>query len=351
MAQLLLTTVVFRLSSIGDIVLTSPLLRVLRNAIGPKARLDFVVRKEFADLVRSNHHLSVVHEYDPATGWKGLRELNATLRRERYDLAVDLHDSLRTKYLRACCGARETTVVNKRQYERWQLVHRKRNIYTGIIPVPLRYLETISKFGIGDDGRGLELFVPDSVQSAVSGKMAAAQLHRFECVIGICPGAKHFTKRWQREKYAELGVRAARERGAKILLFGGPAERDDCAYVADSIRTQVCPDCVEDHSGVLSLLETAAAFDFCDVVVTNDSGLMHIAASRQKKIVALFGSTVLEFGFGPFGTEAEVIERKGLECRPCTHIGRASCPLGHFKCMTDIGVDEVAASVSAMLAR
>jgi heptosyltransferase-2 len=349
MTQLLLTTVVFRLSSIGDIILTSPLLRVLRAAIGPKARLDFVVRKEFAEIVRSNHHLSVVHEYDPSTGWKGLRELNASLRREHYDLAVDLHDSLRTKYLRSCCGAKKTTVVNKRQRERWLLIHRKKNIYKGIIPVPLRYIETLSDYGIKDDGRGLELFIPDAVHFSVSGRMAAARLNRFDAVIGMCPGAKHFTKRWQREKYAALGVQFARERGAKILLFGGPAEKDDCAFVADAIAQEAGAACVEDYSGQMSLLETASAFDFCDVVVTNDSGLMHCAAARQKKIVVLFGSTVREFGFGPFGTDAAVIERTGLECRPCTHIGRASCPLGHFKCMKDISVDEVAESVDEML--
>ena len=349
MKQLPLTTVVFRLSSIGDIVLASPLLRVVRTAIGPNARLDFVVRKEFAELVRSNHHLSVVHEYDPSSGWRGLQRLNTALRAEHYDLAIDLHDSLRTRYLRASCGAKDAAVINKRQWERWKLIHWKKNSYPGIVSVPQRYFETVSDFGLADDHKGLELFIPDAVQSMVTGKMAALRLNRSEFVIGICPGAKHFTKRWQREKFAELGARLALARNARILLFGGPAEKDDCAAVADSIARAAGPDSVADFSGTFSLLETAAAFDSCDVVVTNDSGLMHVAAARKKKIAALFGSTVREFGFAPYGTQAAVIERTGLDCRPCTHIGRAECPQGHFRCMNDITVDAVETSVTELL--
>jgi lipopolysaccharide heptosyltransferase II len=349
MTQLPLTTVVFRLSSIGDIVLTSPLLRVLRKAMGPTARLDFVVRKEFAELVRSNHHLSVVHEYDASTGWAGLRKLNATLRGEHYGMAIDLHDSLRTRYLRICCGAEKTAVVNKRQWERWQLIHWKKNTYGGIVSVPQRYLETVAEFGIVDDNKGLELFVPDAVQFRVTGKMAALNLNRCDYIVGICPGARHFTKRWQREKFAELGLRLAQKRHAKILLFGGPAETEDCAAVAGIIARSAGESAVADLSDKFTLVETAAAFDSCDHVITNDSGLMHIAAARQKKITVVFGSTVREFGFAPYGTEAAVIERTDLPCRPCTHIGRAECPLGHFRCMTDITVDEVEASVSAML--
>lgn len=349
MIKLPQSIVVFRLSSIGDIVLTSPLVRAVRSDIGPKARLDFVVRREFAELVRSNHHLSVVHEYDASTGWKGLRELNATLRAEHYGLVIDLHDSIRSRYLRTCCGANAITVVNKRKWERWKLVHWKKNSYCGIVSVPERYIETVSAFGIADDGRGLELFVPDTVQTSVARKMAALSHYSSEHVIGLCPGAKHFTKRWQKEKFAELGVRLIRSHKARILLFGGPAERDDCAFVTSEIASVAGYESVADFSGKFSILETAAAFDSCDVIVSNDSGLMHVAAARKKKIVALFGSTVREFGFAPYGTESTIVERPRLGCRPCSHIGRSACPLRHFRCMNDISVDEVERSVVWLL--
>ena len=334
-------TVVFRLSSIGDIVLASPLLRVLREAAGPKARIDFVVKKEFAELVRFNHHISVVHELDDARGFPALQELRETLRVEAYDLVVDIHDNLRTTYLRNFCNTLEAVTVDKRLYERWQLVHLKRNVYTDHLHVVDRYIETVRDFGITNDGRGLELFIPDEIHSAISAKMAKLRLNEFEKVIGVCPGAKHFTKRWQRDKFAEVCSRLAKEAHAKILIFGGEQDKSENVIIASAINRDAVGNSATDFSGEFSLLGVAAAMDFCDVILTNDTGLMHIACARQRKVVAIFGSTVREFGFGPYGTEAVVVENKSLHCRPCSHIGRSECPKGHFKCMNDIGVDEV----------
>ena len=334
-------TVVFRLSSIGDIVLSSPLLRVMRATAGPKARIDFVVKKEYADLVKFSHHLSVVHEFDDSRGFRGLQELRDTLRAEEYDLVVDIHNNLRTIYLRNFCNTKEVVTVNKRLFERWQLVNLKRNVYAGYVPIAERYIETVEEFGISNDGKGLELFIPDEIQFAVSGKMAKLRLNEFNTVIGVCPGAKHYTKRWQKEKFAAACVRFAKEMNAKILLFGGAADTGDCSAIAAEIKTRVSEETVTDLSGEFSLLEVAAAMEFCDLVLTNDSGLMHVACARQRKVVAIFGSTVKEFGFAPYGTESVLIENSSVTCRPCSHIGRSECPKGHFKCMTDIGIDEV----------
>lgn len=341
-------TVVFRLSSIGDIVLSSPLLRVLRKAAGNDARIDFVVRKEYAELVRYNHHLSVVHEYDPETGFEGLQKLARVLRDEQYELAVDIHDSIRTKFLRAACGTK-SVVVDKRKMERWLLINLKRNAYDDSLFVAERYIETLKKYGITNDAKGLEIFIPDSTLFEISGKMAALRLNEFEKVVGICPGSKHFTKRWQKEKFAEVAVRAAKDFNAKILLFGGKEERDDCEFVADEVMRRISERSASNFAGNFTLLETAAALEFCDVVVTNDSGLMHLAAAKKKKIVAIFGSTSREFGFAPYGTESVIIENNDLDCRPCTHIGRKSCPKEHFKCMADITAEKVYDAVKVFL--
>jgi lipopolysaccharide heptosyltransferase II len=334
-------TVVFRLSSIGDIVLALPMLRALRSAVGPKARIDFVVKKEFAELVRANHYLSVVHEFDASKGFAGLRELAAVLRAERYDLALDIHNNLRTKFLRLVSAPKKTVVINKRMWARWQLVYFKRNVYGGIVQVADRYLETLKQFGISDDGKGLEIFIPDEIQFGISSKLAAMRLSKFNKVIGLCPGAKHFTKRCQKEKFVQLGIQLAQKFGAKILIFGGKDDKKDCAFISSSINNAAGENISTDFSGEFSLLETAAALEFCDIVVTNDSGLMHLAAAKQRPVVAIFGSTVKEFGFFPYGTKSVVIENNTLDCRPCSHIGRASCPKGHFKCMVDIQIGTV----------
>jgi heptosyltransferase-2 len=181
--------------------------------------------------------------------------------------------------------------------------------------------------------------------------MATLGLNKAEKVVGICPSARHATKRWPKERYAELAVSLAREADAKILLFGGPDDRELCGEIAGVVRTQAGADRVADLSGSLSLLGTAAAMEFCDVIITNDSGLMHIAAAKQRNLIALFGSTVREFGFFPVNDNSLVLERMGLSCRPCSHIGRPSCPKGHFRCMLDTSVADVRHAADRLLGR
>jgi heptosyltransferase-2 len=342
-------TVLFRLSSIGDIVLSSALIRTLRQRAGKNARIDFVVRKEYAELVRHSHHLSIVHDYDVNSGFEGLKQLAKNLYDERYDLAVDIHDSIRTKFLRTACRPQKTVVIDKRKFERWLLVNMKRDAYDDQLSVAERYIETVSEYDVRYDGKGLEIFIPDSTLFEISGKMGKLRLDQFETVIGVCPGSKHFTKRWPKERFAEIAVRAAKEFNAKIFLFGGADERDDCAFVADEVSRRVTERSVNNFAGEFTLLESAAALEFCDAVVTNDSGLLHLAAAKQKKIVAIFGSTVKQFGFTPFGTESVVIENNALDCRPCTHIGRKDCPKGHFQCMMHLGGDTVFTALTRLI--
>ena len=342
-------TLVIRFSSIGDIVLSSPLLRVLRARF-PDGQIDYVTRKEYAELVRSNQNLNYTYEFDAAQGFDGLRVLKRRVRAEGYDLIVDIHDSLRSKYLRSLRGPKHVVVVNKRVVERTMLVKLKKNVYKGIVSVADRYIEPLQQLGIVSDGKGLELHIPDEVLFGVSGKMSKLHLNRFEKVIGVCPGARHFTKRWPAERFAELGARCAREADAKLLLFGGAEESDLCTSLVENINKQAGPERATHFCGMLSLLETAAAMNACDAIVTNDSGLMHIATAVQKNVVAIFGSTVREFGFFPYKGNAIVLERPALSCRPCSHIGRSECPEGHFRCMHDIGVEEVHAAVRRSLA-
>jgi heptosyltransferase-2 len=101
-------------------------------------------------------------------------------------------------------------------------------------------------------------------------------------------------------------------------------------------------------AGCLAILETAAAFDSCSLIVSNDTGLMHVACARGRKIVALFGSSVEEFGFFPFRAKSIVLENSGLKCRPCSHIGLDECPKSHFRCMKEISVERVLTAASEL---
>jgi len=341
-------TLVIRFSSVGDILLSSPLLRVLRARF-PDGQIDYVTRKEYAELVKSNPNLNYTYEFDAKQGFEGLRVLKRRVRAEGYDLIVDIHDSLRSKYLRSIRGPKHVAVVNKRVVERAMLVKLKKNVYKNVVPVAARYIEPLKEFGIVDDGKGLELHIPDEILFSVSSRMASLQLNRFERVIGLCPGARHFTKRWPLERFAEVGARSARELDAKLLIFGGPDEMDLCTTLVDYINEGAGPGRATHFCGQLSFVETAAAMGYCDIVITNDSGLMHLATAMRRNIVAIFGSTVKEFGFFPYGGHAVVLERPGLYCRPCSHIGRSECPEEHFRCMREIGVEEVYAAAQRMI--
>lgn len=343
-------TLVIRFSSIGDVVLTTPLLRVLR-ARHPKSQIDFLTRKEYADLVRYNPNINLTYSFDASTGFAGLRKMKRKLKEEGYDLVVDLHNSIRSRYVRSMRGTGEIVVVDKRIPERTLLVKFKRNTYTRIVPVAERYIETLSAHGIGPDGKGPELHLPDEVLFGVASRVAKLRLNRFEHVLGICPFARHATKEWPADRYAEIARRFVGGLCGAVMIFGGPDDVPRSTALAASIRGHVGREAVIDWTGELGLAESAAALQYCDVVVTNDSGLMHVAAAMQKRVVAIFGSTVEEFGFFPPGDTSIVLERKGLECRPCSHIGLDACPEGHFRCMKDTTTDDVWKAVNAMLER
>jgi heptosyltransferase-2 len=244
-----------------------------------------------------------------------------------YDIVFDLHNSLRSRYIRAGFG-RELGVFQKPTFKKWLLVHRKVNRLRPIVPIPERYLRAGERFGLINDGEGLELFTGATLAPIV------AQPGR--PTIALAPGAKHATKQWIPENFSALGTMLAGDFNARIVLLGGVDERDLCRKVGREIAGETV-----DLSGRTSLLEAAAAIDVCDMVVSNDSAIAHIAAARKRPVIALFGSTVQEFGFAPYGTRSAVVEVEGLYCRPCTTIGRESCPEGHFRCMREITVQHV----------
>lgn len=338
---------IIRFSSIGDIVLASPLIRVLRTNF-PKAQIDFLVKSKYAELVRFNHHLSSVIELKTAES-KELRALKEKIRQEQYDVIFDIHNSLRSRYLRMFSGAKVIAVIHKRVFERFMLIKFKWNFYKNAVPVAQRYLETAESFGLHDDGKGLEIFIPDETLFSVSLMMSKYRLDRYNTVVGIAPSAKHNTKMWLSERFAEVTLEAARTHHATVILFGSSEDISRCDEIAQYVNTSLGTDAAINLAGKLSLLETAAALDFCDVVLCNDTGIMHLAAARKRNLVAIFGPTVKEFGFFPYGTRATVIEQNGLPCRPCTHIGSAVCPRGHFRCMKDTTVDQVLHALTSML--
>lgn len=328
-------TLFIRMSSIGDIILTTPALRSFKKKF-PRSRLDFIVRREFAELLRHNPYIDNLYEFNTQTGLAGLQKLCERLKPAGYDLIVDAHNNLRSRYIRKRVPSRKTVRINKRIIPRFFLVNFKWQIYKDNVHVVDRYMEPLRSFGVVNDNKGLELHIPRETTANIAGEFRKIKSER-TTIAALCPSAKHYTKRWLKEYYVELAGKLVKDFNAYIIMLGGPEDRAYC----EDMRRLIGEEHVINVAGEVTLLQSAAILDHCDVVVTNDTGLMHIAVARQRNVVAIFGSTVKEFGFFPYGLNSTVVEHPDLPCRPCTHIGLHKCPKKHFRCMKEVTPDMV----------
>jgi len=311
---------IIRLSSLGDILLTTPMIRSIQRQF-PEKKIHFLLRSEFESVLVNNHFLEKIFLF--TRNDEENKKLIKELKREKYDLVVDLQHNLRSAVI--CNKLRVKTVkFNKRDKAKLLLVKFKINLLKNAPRMPVRYAELFDDLQLDDEGLGLITLNAPSPLFDPNKKY-----------IGFAPGSRHFTKMWPKEYYIELG-RMLNNDGYTIALFGGKDDRLVCAEIAAKIDSI-------DLSNKNDLLQTAVDMKKCSGIVCNDSGLMHTDCAANVKVVAVFGSTVKEFGFTPyFGKESElltkyiVMENKSLSCRPCTHIGRDKCPKTHFKCMLEI---------------
>ncbi|MBK9097673.1 MAG: lipopolysaccharide heptosyltransferase II [bacterium] len=317
---------IIRLSSIGDVLLTSPLVRSIKKKY-PAIQLDFLLREEFNDLVQNNLYIDVIYNYRRDKSEN--HSLISSLQSNNYDLVIDLQNNFRSREIvkKLKCPVLK---FKKNNLKKFLLVHFKINMLKHADKIPERYAAAAH---IQLDEEGLEYFTNQSTDS---------RFKENESYIGLCCGAKHFTKRWPLEYFIDLGKKLE-SAGYKVILFGGIDESKSADEIASHLNSAInlCCD---------SLSQTAANMKICKAVYTNDSGLMHLAAAMEVPVIAFFGSTVKEFGFYPYKAKSIELEIKDLSCRPCTHIGRASCPKSHFKCLKDIKPELAFQSLKNLLA-
>ena len=311
---------IIRLSSLGDILLATPMIRSIQRQF-PDKKIHFLLRSEYEQVLVHNHFLEKIFLFTRIDDEN--KKLIKELKREKYDLVIDLQNNIRSAVI--CSKLRVKTVkFNKRDKAKLLLVKFKINLLKNAPQMPVRYAEIFNDLKLDDEGLELitlnapsPLFDPDKKY------------------IGFAPGSRHFTKMWPKEYYIQLG-KMFNDDGYTIALFGGKDDRLVCAEIATKIDSI-------DLSNKNDLLQTTVDMKKCTGIVCNDSGLMHTACAAGVKVLAIFGSTVKEFGFTPYtGNESGlltknlVLENKSLTCRPCTHIGRDKCPETHFKCMLEI---------------
>lgn len=304
---------IIRFSSIGDIVLTTPVIRCLQQQLG--AEVHFLTKSSFAGVLKANPHLHKVWTID-----KKVSEVLPQLRAEQFSAIVDLHNNLRSRRLRlGLLGIRAYT-FDKLNWQKWLLTRWKVNHMPDVHIVD-RYLSAAAPLGIVNDKKGLDHFIPaeDVVDTALLGISTP--------FIALVIGAAHATKRLPMEKLRELCVAIA----APVVLLGGPDDKATGQLIADGLEH------VYNACGTLRLHQSADMLRQAAVVITHDTGLMHMAAALGKPIISIWGNTVPSFGMYPYLPEQQDLntsfEVPSLSCRPCSKIGYASCPKGHFKCM------------------
>lgn len=315
---------IIRLSSLGDILLTTPLIRTIKKKY-PQTQIDFMLKEEYFDLLKNNPYINKILPYSKETSNHPIIQSS---NHSEYDLIIDLQNNLRSRRITSKLNS-HTVRFKKYSLRKFLFVKTKINLMKKLPSIPVRYAETI---GLELDNEGVEI---------ISDKQPNKNLVGLENLVGICPGAKHFTKRYPIEFHKEL-CKLLLEKNFNVVLFGGKIDKSICAEISDEIPQVINLQNEDD------ILQTVSDMKLCDTIICNDSGLMHVASSLNKKLIAIFGSTVKEFGFMPYNCKNFIIvENQDLNCRPCSHIGRASCPKSHFKCMKELKPETIFKQISS----
>lgn len=331
----MLSVLLVRFSSIGDILLTTPLVRALRHR-HPEARLVYVTKRAMAPLVAHNPHLTTVVALEPD---EPVRHLARRLRVFAPTHGLDLHGSLRSAALRLLVRCRWSG-YRKCKFARTALIAGKLDLYRGRVPVPERYFEAARSLDARPDGGPPEFFLGRGAQRRAAQWLEQRGLAGADArIAALAPGANHATKRWPVTHWLVLAERL-RAAGYRPVVLGGPADR----RVAQQLAAQAVS-----GAGEFSLQETGALLARARVLVSGDTGLMHMATAIGTPVVALFGPTVEAFGFFPYRGRSVVLQRD-LDCRPCSAMGGPRCPLGHHRCLVDLQPDDVAAAVERLVA-
>lgn len=324
---------VIRFSSIGDVILTTPLIRCLRSAY-PASQVDFLIKKEFSAVLLQNPHINNIITFDKNAGIGEISKVRRLIRENNYTHIVDLQKNIRSVLISTASGAIVST-FSKKLLARDLLIRFKTNIYKEIKPVYLRYFEAVTALGVKYDGRGTEVFPPEYEKQKVTEKLKHGDYAANTPILVVAPGAQWENKRWLAEGFAEAADLFCSQTGARTILIGGAGDTEICTQVQALMKTAAF-----NLAGELTLMGSAAVLGMAAMVFTNDTGMLHLAQAMKVPAVAIYGPTTRELGFFPLEEKSRVAEIN-LPCRPCTQKGLHYCPKKHFHCMKNIRPETV----------
>ncbi len=315
---------IIRFSSIGDIVLTTPVVRNLKEQC-EGAEVHYLTKKQYKGILEHNPYVDKIHTLD-----RSLNELILELRNEHFHYVIDLHNNLRTSRVKLKLHT-ISFKFDKLNKEKWLMVNFKKNKLPDIHIVD-RYLKTVDYFIDKNDVRGLDFFIPEEDEV----KLTTLPKSHQNGYIAFAIGAQHATKRLPDEKITSI----CKKINQPIIILGDNNDAIVAEKVADVVGENIFNAC-----GKFNLNQSASLVEQARLVISHDTGLMHIAAAFKKQIISIWGNTIPEFGMYPYLSheKSEIIEVKDLKCRPCTKIGFGKCPKKHFKCMNDIDEERIVA--------
>ena len=317
---------IIRFSSIGDIVLTTPVARCLKGAF-PQAEIHFLTKKKYAQVLAGNPYIDKMHLLSDR-----LPELLKELRAERFDFVVDLHRNLRSMCVKLALR-RPSGTFPKLNLRKWWYVRTKKASVMPDVHIVDRYVDAVKRLGVSNDRRGLDFFTAPEPDFAMP----------FDRYIAVVCGATYTTKQIP----AETVCRLAADRRYNFVLLGDANDGRRIEAVGAEFG-----DNVRNFCGQTTLNQSALLVQNAEAVITSDTGLMHIAAAFGKRIVAVWGNTTPQLGMYPYMPHCEgnyVNLERELPCRPCSKLGYRKCPKGHLRCMKDISAEEMLELAEALI--
>ncbi|MDI1354609.1 MAG: glycosyltransferase family 9 protein [bacterium] len=310
---------ILRFSSIGDVVLTTPVIRCIKQQL-PGVEVSFVTKESFRTVVASNPYIDKLYTFK-----KEVSELFDVLASEKYDCLIDLHKNLRSLRLKRHLKTKNYS-FDKINFQKFLAVNFKALNSLPKKHIVQRYLETVAPLGVKDDGKGLDYFIESSEE--INASLDYFKTNQPVKFLALVLGGSYVTKKIPLSKLKEICYQSS----LPIILLGGKEDK----VIADELQKEFPS--LYNTCGSLSINQSASLVKQCEWIITSDTGMMHIASAFQKKIISVWGNTIPEFGMSPYLPllENKILELKDLKCRPCSKLGFSNCPAGHFNCMQKI---------------
>ncbi|MFC1566419.1 glycosyltransferase family 9 protein [bacterium] len=321
---------IIRFSSLGDIVATTSFVESVKKQI-PDSKLYFLTKDAYEDVLLNNPNIETIY----SIGKKKLGEVIKELRDAKIDVVFDLHNNLRSRIVSLIVG-KKIYRYKKDIFSRRLLVLTKKWFGKNKTVIQ-KYADAYTDSKL--DVLNTKIYLTKHEKKDISQKFDLTHAKKY---IGINTSAKWQTKKLPTYKYTEL-VSDLIDNGYNVILFGNNNSIGKNQKILTDIDI-LKETSVINTTGILSIRELCAMISFCDMLVTVDSAPMHIAQALDVPVVAIFGSTVKEFGFWMPRQNDTIIERK-ISCRPCTLHGKNICPKKHFKCMNDVDVQDIADAI------